>query len=75
MRNQKLISVDEECPYNMDWRYCIICQMRSIECLQCPANSKQKNDNGEGHRSFANNVVEFNSVGALPTEINNELLE
>ena len=74
MRNQKIISVDEDCPYNMDWRYCIICQKPSVECLQCPANSK-RNDNGAGYRSFANNVAEFKSVGALPIEINIELLD
>ena len=53
----------------MDWEQCLICQERTKEDLQCPANSKKK-DAGAGYTSFVSNLEEFQSLGNTPTIIN-----
>ena len=58
----------------MDWDLCIICQQRSVEKLQCPANSKRK-DAGVGYTSFVCNLKEFQKLEITPECLNVERLD
>lgn len=49
----------------IDWDKCIICREDTLEKLQCPADSKRK-DNFAGYASFADILPAFSDANLLP---------
>lgn len=58
----------------MNWELCVICQQRTRENLQCPADSKRK-DFGASYTSFARNVKTFQDLNLMPTLFNIDQLD
>jgi len=59
---------------SVNWELCVICQQKTQEKLQCPANSKRK-DYGIGYISFLENVRAFQDINCMPFELSISLLE
>ena len=54
----------------LDWNKCIICQQETVEPLKCPLQGPgTSEDKIEAYRSFLANVEQFQSIGALPTNV------
>ena len=54
----------------LDWNKCIICQQETIKPLRCPLHGPgTSEDKIEAYRSFLANVEQFQSIGALPTNV------
>jgi hypothetical protein len=60
MANQSLVHIN--------WKLCIICQVKTNEPLQCPANSK-RSDVGSGYKSSADNIKSFQDLGEIPQKL------
>ena len=52
-----------------DWNVCVLCQAKTSEPLQCPANSK-RTDVGAGYRYVAENLIKFHELDAIPVGVN-----
>ena len=52
-----------------DWKLCVLCQAKTLEPLQCPANSK-RTDVGAGYRYVAENLIKFQELDAIPAGVN-----
>ena len=48
-----------------NWKLCVICQVKTNEPLQCPANSKRK-DVGAGYKSLSDNIRSFQDLVEIP---------
>lgn len=55
--------------WEIDWTKCIICQEESNESLRCPTGSSNTSTAGAGYKSFAENLQNFNKIGALPKSL------
>jgi hypothetical protein len=60
MANQSLVPIN--------WKLCIICQVKTNKPLQCPANSK-RSDVGSGYKSLADNIKSFQDLGEIPQKL------
>ena len=49
-----------------NWDLCVICQEKTEETLQCPANSK-RSDIGAGYKTLSRNLQQFASLGYIKT--------
>ena len=52
-----------------DWSLCVLCQEKKTENLQNPL-SGSRSDRGRGYDTIASNILEFDSLNALPIHIN-----
>ena len=52
----------------INWKLCVICQVKTNEPLQCPANSK-RSDVGAGYKSLVDNIKLFHDVGEIPLKV------
>lgn len=55
--------------WEIDWTKCIICQEESNESLRCPTGSSNTSTAGAGYKSLAENIQNFNKIGALPKSL------
>ena len=51
-----------------DWNFCVLCQAKTSEPLQCPAHSKRTND-GAGYRYVAENLIKFQELDYIPAGV------
>ena len=57
-------------PTYFDWQECIFCQERTLESLQCPANSKRSDvEVGTGYKTFAITFQRCKSIDWFPIKI------
>ena len=63
----------------MDWKRCIICQKDTSEALRCPLSSSTGtvDDKKQAYIVLLKNIQEFQSINALPVQLNleNETVE
>ena len=63
----------------MDWKRCIICQKDVSEALRCPLSSSTGtvDDTKQAYIVLLKNIQEFQSINALPVQLNleNETVE
>lgn len=52
----------------VNWAQCVLCQSKTREKLQCPANSIFI-DKSSGYKSLATILLDFNKKGALPPSV------
>ena len=51
----------------INWKLCVICQLKTSEPLQCPASSKWS-DKGDGYRSFSESIKSFQDLSEMPLD-------
>ena len=51
-------------PQAIHWLKCVICQKKTTEKLQCPANSKRY-DSGAGYLTIEQDLTSFHEAGEL----------
>jgi hypothetical protein len=50
---------------HVDWYQCVLCQNKTQEILQCPANSKRR-DVGAGYNTLADHFLTLQEMGQVP---------
>ena len=58
----------------IDWKLCVICQLKTNEPLQCPANSK-RSDLGAGYKSLADNIKSFQDLDEIPIKFDPQKID
>ena len=66
-------SSERQCPEKtalIDWKLCAICQQDTEEKLDNPSIAKYRGSDKEcGYKLFAENILEFHQIDALPEDI------
>ena len=61
-------NAEDENQTETDWNLCVLCQEKTEEILQCPAESKRP-DVGAGYRTLAQNIIRFSELDNMPIYI------
>jgi len=59
-------------PDNINWELCCLCQEETDDHLQCPINAKGPKC---GYEYLANNLLEFQKLNSLPSNVNLDMLD
>ena len=66
---------DQPCD-SFDWTECVICQERTHEDVQCPADTKRTDvDIGAGYHSFASIILRCSALNWFPLTLNLQQLD
>lgn len=57
-----------------NWELCVLCQSETGAQLECPAKSTTSAI-GNGYKSLANNIIQFQELGHIPMGINTDRID
>ena len=55
-------------PCITNWNFCVLCQLDTNAALECPARSTRPTF-GSGYKSLAEHLIQFQSLGCVPMDI------
>ena len=61
-------------PCITNWNLCVLCQLDTNAALECPARSTRPTS-GSGYKSLAEHLIQFQSLGHVPMDIDINMLD